>query len=123
MSSVAALPSVNSIRAGLETRISIAAKELSDAIDARRWSHLAGQHGIRTALSAAVSHLLSERTQLTSVAQYRALAERFATYARECDDQREDALQNERFDQVSAFDGMSTGWLIARKVILDELGR
>lgn len=112
---------VRSVLAVLQLRKTTADRELSSAIAGAQWSKLVGLQGIREGLAAAARHLASEQAAIADFKGLQALAARFEVNAKECDDMRHVALLSQRFADVAAHDGVGTGWLIAKKVIDDEL--
>lgn len=94
-------------------------KEFNRAKEAREYSKLPGFHAMVEALASSARHVSTEK--LTFKKDFVALAERFHGYFAESNQVRDAAFENERYADAAGHDGAGTGWLIAKKVILDEI--
>lgn len=121
MSDLTAATRARSIQAGLGLRLRQLEQEFAEAVARREWGKLAGYHGMREALKAATREVALEGERMDSGTAVAAMSARFAANAAECDEQRQQALDHERYGDVAAHDGVGTGWLMAKKVLDAEM--
>lgn len=94
--------------------------DVTRAIEQKAWSQIAGLYGIRAALAQAARQLSAEGHS-SLAPSLAAIAQRFESYSAESAQARDDALADGRYSDVAGHDGVSTGWLLAHRIVLAEL--
>lgn len=91
--------------------------EIARCQKARELGTLAGVYGSREALAAAMRHLVVESKSLTTLEGVQQLASQFEANAAEASQAVEVALQSYRFGDAAGHEGVSMGWLAAKRVL------
>lgn len=114
-----AAKTVRIIQGLLEIRRKGYQEEFESAKQAHQYSKLPGFHAMLEALGSAARHIATEK--LTTKKEFLDLAARFGSYIDESNQARDTAFEHERYADVVGHDGAGTGWIIAKKLIEDEI--